>query len=87
MPEPDQDIIRQHAKIAADLIKLIGADGKFFVDMVLDAITSVKTVGLDGKPKYPIKAISMVKTLGQSTMESQLVKNGYAIASSKSAQG
>ena len=67
--------------------KLIGSDGEFFNDMVLDAITSVKTIGLDGKPKYPIKAVSLVKTLGQSTMQSQLVKNGYAIASARSAQG
>jgi len=67
--------------------KLIGSDGAFFVDMVLDAITSVKIIGRDGKPKYPIKSVSLVKTLGQSTQESQLVKNGYAIAMARSSQG
>jgi len=59
----------------------------FFVDMVLDAINSVKTVGLDGKPKYPIKAVSMVKTQGQSTKQSMLVKDGYCIPMARSAQG
>ena len=51
MPEPDQDIIRQHAKIAADLIKLIGADG---VVSDQNAMSVFESDGLNGYRQTPM---------------------------------
>lgn len=58
--------------------KIIGGDSEFFSNMVVDAITSVKSVNARGEVKYPVKAVNVLKAHGKSATESQLIK-GYAM--------
>lgn len=58
--------------------KIIGADMDFFSNMVVDAITSVRSVNARGEVKYPVKAVNVLKAHGKSALESQLIK-GYAM--------
>lgn len=64
--------------------KLIGADTKFFSQLVVDSIKSIKIETLNG-PIYPIKSINILKAQGQSSTESQLI-HGYALRNMKAHQ-
>ena len=64
--------------------KLINADPKFFANLVVESIKTIRQDSILG-PKYPIKSINILKAHGQSSTESQLVK-GYALQTVKAHQ-
>jgi len=66
--------------------KLLNAESDFFADMVVNAMTNVKTINHEGVAKYPVKAVHILKTHGMSSRESMLV-DGYAIEATRSSQG
>ncbi|KAL6053056.1 Alpha subunit of chaperonin-containing T-complex [Balamuthia mandrillaris] len=58
--------------------KIIGAESDFFADIIVKAVTRVKTVDPKGEIKYPIKAINVLKSQGKSTKESMFIE-GFAL--------
>jgi T-complex protein 1 subunit alpha len=66
--------------------KIIGHEGDFFAKMAVDAVTAVETTSRDGKKKYPINSINILKAHGKSARESELV-NGFALNCTRAAQG
>jgi T-complex protein 1 subunit alpha len=64
----------------------VRSESEFFAKLVVDALTSVKVMNEQKQPRYPIKAISILKAHGQSARESMLV-NGFALNCTKAAQG
>jgi len=58
--------------------KLIGKDGEFFARMCVDAMTRVETVNAKGQKKYPVKAVDILKIIGQASSDSMLI-DGYAL--------
>merc|ERR1719188_909582 len=58
--------------------KLIGKDGEFFAKMCVDAMKAVETVNKKGVTKHPVKAVEILKIIGQASSDSQLI-NGYAL--------
>jgi len=76
--------------------KLIGKEGDFFARLAVDAVKSVKTTPSDGngndngssvRAKYPLSAIHILKAHGKSSLESRLFKGGFALATTRAAQG
>eukprot|EP00397_Hematodinium_sp_SG-2012_P031893 GEMP01033903.1.p1 GENE.GEMP01033903.1~~GEMP01033903.1.p1 ORF type:complete len:544 (+),score=143.11 GEMP01033903.1:41-1672(+) len=66
--------------------KFVGGDSEFFSKLVCDAVLSVKMVNAEGKVKYPVHQINILKSHGKSAHESTLVPNGYALALSRAGQ-
>ena len=66
--------------------KFIGSEDDFFAKMVVQAVKGVKLT-LDGKDKYPVGQVNVLMSHGKSSLESQLITNGYAISTGRSAQG
>ena len=53
---------------------VILSDGEFFANMVVDAVSAVKTVkSSTGLPYYPVTAINVLKAHGKSATDSRLV--------------
>jgi len=63
--------------------KLLSSESDFFAEMVVTAMSAVKTVNSSGDVKYPVKAVHILKTHGKSSRESVLV-NGYALQQGRS---
>merc|ERR1719217_428253 len=55
--------------------------------MVVDSVKSVKITTPDGKNKYPVAQINILKSHGKSVSESKLLLNGYALGLARAAQG
>jgi T-complex protein 1 subunit alpha len=66
--------------------KLLNADELFWSRLAVDAVRSVKTLAANGKARYPVSAIHILKAHGKSSKESELV-NGFAINIQRAAQG
>ncbi|KAJ2595536.1 chaperonin-containing T-complex alpha subunit Cct1 [Coemansia sp. RSA 1722] len=58
--------------------KILGAYGTFFAEMAVDSLSAVKTLDFRGKPKYPVKAVNILKVKGASARESSYF-TGYAL--------
>lgn len=56
-----------------------------FAELVVDAISFVKTIGPNGEYKYPVKAIKIAKCHGKSSNESRMIK-GYALQMARVSQ-
>ncbi|EPY28136.1 T-complex protein 1 subunit alpha [Strigomonas culicis] len=66
--------------------KILNNNADLFSKMVVDAITSVKTVNDFGDVVYPRKAVSVLLQHGRSLNESRLIQ-GFAMNLSRAAQG
>jgi len=58
--------------------KTIRSEMKFFSQMVVEAMQSVKTINGNGDIKYPTKLVNIVRCHGGATTESTLFK-GYIL--------
>ena len=65
--------------------KVIGSEDGHFSKIVVDAITSVKTVNDMGDYCYPVSAVNILKQHGKSQKESSLI-HGYALNCTKASQ-
>lgn len=66
--------------------KLIKAESDLFANYVVQAMLNVKQTGKDGKVKYPIKAVKVLKSQGLSLRES-LFLPGYTLQIGRACQG
>merc|ERR1711998_674684 len=53
---------------------------------IVDAMKAVKYVGQDGKMKYPVGQVNIIKSHGQSASESMIIPNGYALQTMRTSQ-
>jgi T-complex protein 1 subunit alpha len=60
--------------------------GDFFPNMIVDAVTRVKTTNSAGKVVYPIKAINILKSHGKHAKESMFIP-GFALNCTIASQG
>ena len=68
--------------------KIIGKEGDFFAKMAVQAVQSVATVSkVDGKTKYPLSAVHILKVHGMASLDSVLFQGGFALAATRAAQG
>lgn len=65
--------------------KILGAESNFFAELAVNAVLKVKSEK-DGKSKYPINNVHILKCHGQSSLDSSLV-DGFALNCVKAAQG
>jgi T-complex protein 1 subunit alpha len=88
---PVSDLSDDHliqAALTSMSSKIIGKEGDFFAKLAVNAVKSVKTVSLaDGKTKYPLSAIHILKAHGKSSLDSYLMESGFALNATRAAQG
>jgi T-complex protein 1 subunit alpha len=85
MDQIDKNLLKNTAVTSLNS-KLIGPEGEFFSDIIVDAILNVKQQQPDDKFKYPVKSINILKCHGKSITESRLIP-GYAIQKMRASMG
>lgn len=65
--------------------KILGSYSDFFGQMVVDAMSRVKVIDSEGKEKYPINSVTLLKQHGRGLKESALI-NGYALNCTRASQ-
>eukprot|EP00434_Breviolum_minutum_P001497 symbB.v1.2.001320.t2/scaffold57.1/size370615/29 len=81
----EQDTLTNIAKTSLSS-KFIGSESAVFCQIIVDAVKAVKMVNLQGKAKYPVNQINVLKSHGQSSHESMLIPNGYAMQIMRASQ-
>mmetsp|Transcript_3967 Transcript_3967/g.10986 ORF Transcript_3967/g.10986 Transcript_3967/m.10986 type:complete len:552 (-) Transcript_3967:67-1722(-) len=81
----EQDVLLQIAKTSLSS-KSVAAEGDHFGQIIVDAVKAVKVIGPDGKAKYPVNQVNVLKSHGQSSTESLLVPSGYALQTTRGSQ-
>jgi T-complex protein 1 subunit alpha len=81
----EQDVLLSIARTSLSS-KFVGAEGDLFSKMVVEAMKAVKVVGPDGKAKYPVGQVNILKSHGQSGSESMFVAGGYALHLTRASQ-
>lgn len=65
--------------------KILGSESDFFAELAVSAVQKTK-LEKDGKVKYPVSNIHILKCHGQSAIDSELVE-GFALNCTRAAQG
>jgi len=65
--------------------KILGTEGEFFARMAATSMLNVKTM-VNGKAKYPVKAVNLIKISGGRMKDSMHV-DGYCLQMARAAQG
>jgi len=65
--------------------KILGPESDFFAALAVKAVTAVKTTNAEGKARYPITAVHILKCHGKSALESELV-DGFALNNVRASQ-
>ncbi|KAL0240944.1 hypothetical protein GEMRC1_006180 [Eukaryota sp. GEM-RC1] len=71
--EDDKDILRNIVRTTLSS-KIAGVSMELFRTILVDAILSVKTYNERGEPRFPVKAINIMKAHGRSVADSTLIK-------------
>jgi T-complex protein 1 subunit alpha len=79
------EVLLQVAKTSLSS-KFVGVESDLFTRMIVDAIKAVKITGQDGKTKYPVGQVNVLRAHGQSSSESYCMPNGYAIRTMRVSQ-
>lgn len=66
--------------------KFVGAESTLFSEIIVGAMKAVKITGQNGKPKYPVGQVNILKAHGQSSSDSELIANGYAMKTNRVSQ-
>lgn len=71
--------------------KLISTEGTFFAQLAVDAVKSIELTKDEGdkkmKKRYPLSAIHILKAHGKSSLDSELLRGGFALQAVRAAQG
>eukprot|EP00439_Symbiodinium_sp_Y106_P005143 s6049_g1.t1 len=81
----EQDTLMNIAKTSLSS-KFIGSESAVFCQIIVDAVKAVKIVNPQGKAKYPVNQINVLQSHGQSSHESVLIPNGYAMRIMRASQ-
>jgi len=80
------DVLQQVAKTSLNSKFVGGGESELFSKIVVDAIKAIGVKGADGKMKYPVGQVNILKAHGQSASESMLINNGYALKTNRVSQ-